>query len=183
MKYLLSCLYILFSSLGIFLMKIGGDSLKITTKGDFSFSIGYVTAVGFFSYIIIFILWQKVLTMFDLSYIFPITAGVIQIITLIIFSIVFITITTIALKKDKMPIKYALIWYFSAVALLIVAIFPKLVEIVANFLGFEASSSLIIGIVMTLLLIITLILTIIVSGQKRKITLLIQEISLIKKGN
>lgn len=101
--------------------------------------------------------------------------------TLITFSIVLFTVTTIVLRKGRMPIKYSLLWYFSAIIIFIVAVIPAIVEFIANVLGFATISNLIIGIIMTLLLFLTMSLTIITSGQKRKITLLIQEISILKE--
>lgn len=105
------------------------------------------------------------------------------IVTLIIFSIVLFLITTVVLKKGRIPIKYALVWYFAAVSIFMVAVFPFFIELLANFIGFETVSNLIIGIIITLLLFITMSLTIIVSGQKKKITLLIQEVSMLKSKN
>jgi hypothetical protein len=102
------------------------------------------------------------------------------IITLIIFSIVLFIITTIVLRKGRIPIKYALVWYFSSISLFIVALFPFILEWVASFLGFKTVSNLVVGIIISLLLFITMSLTIIVSGQKKKITLLIQEVSILK---
>lgn len=72
------------SSSGILLMKLGGDSLKFITKEQLGFKIGYVTLAGFACYLLSFLLWQKILCLFDVSYIVPITAGIIQIITLIL---------------------------------------------------------------------------------------------------
>ncbi len=84
MKYILTVLYMFFSSSGILLIKLGGDSLKLSFKENFSFNIGYLTTLGFISYIIGFILWQKILTSYNVSFIFPITTGIIQIILLIL---------------------------------------------------------------------------------------------------
>ena len=104
------------------------------------------------------------------------------IILLIIFSIVLLIITTSVLKKGRIPIKYSLVWYFSAIILLIVALVPQFLELVASLFGFETISNLIIGVLISLLLFITMSLTIIVSGQKKKITLLIQEVSMLKSA-
>lgn len=89
MKYILTVIYMILSSSGILLMKIGGDSLRFITKGQLGFSIGYVTLSGFLCYLLSFLLWQKILCLFNVSYIVPITAGIIQIITLIL-SIIFL---------------------------------------------------------------------------------------------
>ncbi len=101
-------------------------------------------------------------------------------IALIIFSIILALITTKILKKGRMPIKYSLLWYFCSLIILLVAVFPFIIEYVSNLFGFKTLSNLIIAIILALLLFLTMSLTIITSGQKKKITLLIQEISILK---
>lgn len=83
MKYLLTVLYIAFTTGGIFCMKSGGDSLQISLKNGFHFNLGYITALGFLLYICSFLLWQKLIATYDLSYIVPITTGIVQIIIII----------------------------------------------------------------------------------------------------
>ena len=100
---------------------------------------------------------------------------------LLIFSIILVVTTFVVVKRGRMPIKYSLLWFFSAFIILLVAIFPVLVESIANLIGFITISNLIIGIIISLLLFLTMSLTIISAGQNRKITLLIQEISLLKE--
>ena len=101
-------------------------------------------------------------------------------ITLILFSVILLLITTGVLKKGRIPIKYSLLWYFSALIIFVVAVFPFVIEWCANLLGFATLSNLIIGIIIGILLFLTMSLTIITSGQKKKITLLIQEVSTLK---
>lgn len=84
MKIILTFVYIVFTTLGLFLMKLGGDSLALTVKSGFSFKIGYITLLGFLSYIFSFILWQKLLVTYDLTYIVPITTGITQLVILLV---------------------------------------------------------------------------------------------------
>lgn len=84
MKYILSIIYIVFTTLGITLMKLGGDSLSLSVKGGFSFKIGWITCLGFICYIISFLLWQRLLIKYDLSVLVPIVTGISQIIILIV---------------------------------------------------------------------------------------------------
>jgi len=79
-KYILTGIYLIFTTAGIFLMKLGGNSLALTLKNGITFKIGYLTLCGFVCYLFSFLLWQKLLTTFDLSYIVPITTGISQII-------------------------------------------------------------------------------------------------------
>ena len=84
MKYILTVLYLTFTSLGVYLMKIGGDSLKITFGHSFSLKIGMITFFGFLCYAISFLIYQKLLIQFDLSSFVPIVTAIVQIIVFLI---------------------------------------------------------------------------------------------------
>lgn len=83
-KFVLTAVYITITTGGIFLMKMGGDSLSLSLKNGFNFKIGYITTLGFIFYFVSFMLWQKLIVSFDLSYIVPITTGIVQILILIV---------------------------------------------------------------------------------------------------
>ena len=83
-KWILTIIYLVLTSSGIFLMKLGGDSLSFSMKNGINFKMGYITLGGFLCYLFSFLLWQKLLVTFDLSYIVPITTGISQIIILLI---------------------------------------------------------------------------------------------------
>lgn len=100
---------------------------------------------------------------------------------LIIFAIFWFILITYFLKKNKLPVKYSLIWYAIIIIMIIVGAFPKVIEIICDFCGFQAISSFVVGIILTLMMFITLILTIIAASQKKKIALLIQELSMLKQ--
>ena len=104
-------------------------------------------------------------------------------ILLLVFSIVLAFVTTVVVKRGRMPIKYSLLWYFSSLIIFILAVFPFIIEWVAKLFGFITLSNLITSIMIGILLLLTMSLTIITAGQKRKITLLIQEISMLKEKN
>ena len=85
-----------------------------------------------------------------------------------------------SLKKDKIPVKYSVIWFFSGLVLLIVALFPNFMTSIAKILGFKILSNMLLFLLVGLLIMITMSLTIIVSSQKKQIKNLTQEISLLK---
>lgn len=89
MKYILTIVYLLFTTGGLMLMKLGGDSIAIGLKNGLSFKIGYITLLGFLCYLLSFLIWQKLLVTFDLSYIVPITTGIVQIIVLLLGLFIF----------------------------------------------------------------------------------------------
>ena len=97
-----------------------------------------------------------------------------------IIAIILILMTLVSVKKEKMPVKYSLIWLLSGFIILFVGLVPSTITIISNLLGFENMSNMVIGLFIFILLLITMALTIIVSKQKKIITLLIQEISMLK---
>lgn len=99
----------------------------------------------------------------------------------LLLAILMLVYIFVSLKKGRMPIKYALVWLIPTIVILFLAIFPFILEWVATTIGFATLSNLVIGILLTVLLFISMALTIIVAGQSTKITLLIQEISLLKE--
>ena len=101
-------------------------------------------------------------------------------IALISFSVILFIVTTIILKKGRMPEKYSLLWYFISLVIFVVAVFPNTFSFITSKIGFQTMSNMIIGIILVLLTFLTMALTIIISGQKKKATLLIQEISILK---
>ena len=88
-KYLLTLVYILFTTCGITFMKLGGDSLKLSLSKEFSLKMGWTTLLGFLFYIVSFLLWQKLLVKYDLSSMVPIVTGISQIIIIIIGYVIF----------------------------------------------------------------------------------------------
>ena len=61
-----------------------------------------------------------------------------------------------------------------------IAIIPNLMEKLAKLLGFELLSNMVLCLFIAILMFLTLILTVMMAGQKKKTTLLIQELSLLK---
>lgn len=100
---------------------------------------------------------------------------------LFIFSFISFIIIFMLLKKEKIPVKYSLVWFLSSLILFILALFPYSLTEITKLIGFQTTANLVIGIILTLLLFITMVLTIIISKQNKKITLLIQEVSLLKR--
>ena len=96
-------------------------------------------------------------------------------------AIVLTLVLLFIVRNGKITIKYSIFWFFSCLLLLITGIMPFILVWIADLLGFQVVSNLVIGIFIFILLLITLSLTIIVSSQANKITLLIQEVSMLKE--
>ena len=84
MKIIFVILYLILTVSGLILMKKGGNSGNIQiNNGDIAFSINWISAIGFVCYICSFLLFTRMVIMFDLSYIMPLTTGIVQILTLV----------------------------------------------------------------------------------------------------
>ena len=102
------------------------------------------------------------------------------IIALILFSLLLLCIVLKLIADRKLPVRYSLIWIFSSILIFFVGVFPNLIEFVTSAFGFVAISNFVIGILLTMLLSITLILAVIVSGQKKQIKRITQELSILR---
>ena len=78
------------------------------------------------------------------------------------------------------PVKYSLLWAIGVIVLIILSVWPNILVSLANLIGFQTISNMVTGVLFVILLFITISLTVIVSGQKKKITLLVQEVSILK---
>lgn len=89
MKIILIIIYLILTVAGLILMKMGGNTgtLSIENK-DINFGINMISALGFICYICSFLLFTKIIGMFDLSYIYPIITGIVQILSLVLSSLV-----------------------------------------------------------------------------------------------
>lgn len=103
-------------------------------------------------------------------------------IILFIFSLIWFGIILGLIRKNKLPIKYSLVWISAIFIIILIAVIPGFLEIFAKAFGFLTISNLVIGILLTILLTITLILTMIIARQKKQMILLIQEVSIIKSA-
>ena len=83
-KYILVIFYIILYIAGLILLKFGGNTGNLTFEnGSFIFSMNLISLVGFISYILSFLLFTNIVVKFNLSYIMPISSGLVQVITLI----------------------------------------------------------------------------------------------------
>jgi len=89
----------------------------------------------------------------------------------------------VLLRKKKVNIKYSLIWIILFTILLIATVIPGFLVWVTHLLGFKTASNMVFSLILSVLVTITIVLTVIVSQQDKKIRLLIQEISILKKDN
>lgn len=105
---------------------------------------------------------------------------------LILISVLFILVVIFMIiyfiKKDKIKVKYSIIWLLLFVILLVCILIPGFLYLLTNILGFNTPSNMIFSMLLAVLVIISISLTGIVSSQDKKIRLLIQEVSILKKN-
>lgn len=91
MRIIMIVFYLTFTVSGLILMKKGGNAGSITnSNGEFGFSISWISALGFVCYIISFLLFTRIIMIFEnVSYISPICNGIAQA-CIVIASIIFL---------------------------------------------------------------------------------------------
>ncbi len=107
-------------------------------------------------------------------------AGVLRIVLFvgIIFYLIFITSLV---KKRSLDLRYSLLWYLTAIVLLVLDIFPQIVTWASRLLGIQTESNFIYLVIMFFMLLLLITVTSIVSKQKAEIRTLIQKLSILEK--
>lgn len=90
MQIILIIIYLLLTVSGLVLMKMGNNPGSIAIKdGTATFGISLISFAGLVCYLCSFLLFTRIVVMFDLSYIMPIVTGIVQILTLVASKVVF----------------------------------------------------------------------------------------------
>ena len=90
MRVILVIVYLILTISGLIFMKLGGNPGTLAIKdNNIAMSMNIVSGIGFVCYICSFLLFTRIVVMFDLSYIFPLCTGIVQIVTLIAAYFVF----------------------------------------------------------------------------------------------
>ena len=89
MFYILYILYLLLTCLGLIFLKMGGQSTDIKiSEFIFSMQIDCKFVIGLICYVISFLLYIVVLQKRDLSYIYPLSAGIVNVVSVMVGVIV-----------------------------------------------------------------------------------------------
>ena len=90
MKFILVGIYVVLTLSGLVLMKLGGNPGSFSmAEGNINFGISPISLIGLICYICSFLLFTRIVVMFDLSYIMPLTTAIVQILTLVAAKVVF----------------------------------------------------------------------------------------------
>lgn len=108
--------YVLLSVGGLVLFKLGAEETPVSvsfTGGKFSFAIALKSILGLCCYVISFLLYMYLVSIYDLSYIAPIATGAVYIITML---------SSYAIFKEPMTIIKIMGSIFILVGLLLINI-------------------------------------------------------------
>ena len=119
MQIILVLIYLVLTLSGLILMKFGGNSGSFSmADGNINFGISPISLIGFICYICSFLLFTRIVVLFDLSYIMPLTTGIVQVLTLVASKVIFkenfstqgiigasIVIIGILIMNIKLPVK------------------------------------------------------------------------------
>ena len=106
--------------------------------------------------------------------------GRLRIFLLAAICIYFVTMFQL-LKHRALNLKYTLLWLVSGFVMLIMALFPRLLELFAVLVGIDDPMNALFSVVSFCIIIILMSLTAIVSRQNEKSKTLIQSIALLEK--
>lgn len=100
MKFLITAIYLLLTSSGLVLFKLGANDCTTFSlaKGIVNFKISLLSIAGIICYGISFILYLGLVSKLNLSYIVPVTTGIMQILILLASIYIFketVTLTNI----------------------------------------------------------------------------------------
>ena len=90
MQIVLVRIYLILTLSGLILMKKGGNPGSLAIEnGNMNFGINLISLAGLFCYLCSFLLFTRIVVMFDLSYIMPICTGIVQVLTLVASKVIF----------------------------------------------------------------------------------------------
>lgn len=101
--------------------------------------------------------------------------------SLILGVIIYLTILLQLLRKRSLDLKYTLVWIFSGIVMMFIAIFPSIINGITKFIGIVDATNGLFAIVLFLLILILMSITSIVSNMKKKNTQLTQQCALLEK--
>ncbi len=85
------------------------------------------------------------------------------------------------IRKSKMKIESSISWFFFAVVIFLLSVFPDIVIVVSNWIGIQSPTNLIYLIMIFITIGTTFSLSIKLSMQEHKINILTEEIAILRK--
>lgn len=101
-------------------------------------------------------------------------------ITVIVLALAFAVYVVRLILKDRMQLRYSLLWFLLVIVIVGTAIWPDPLFALSEMLGFRAPANFIFLVGMALILALLLSLSVVVSWQSHYIRTLVQELALLK---
>ena len=101
----------------------------------------------------------------------------------IIFSIAFIIFIMNLVRKNKLDEKYSILWLFASIVILIVALFPSIITIVAQKFNVFYPPTLMLLFAIIILGAYIVHITVVITKQNKMIVKLTQELGILKEKN
>lgn len=98
----------------------------------------------------------------------------------IIIGVVFLVMMIELIRKNRVTLKYALLWLFSGLVLLVLAIFPQVLNWISRLIGVYSPVNALFAILLCCGLVLMISFSVIVSGNKKAEVRLTQKISLLE---
>lgn len=102
-------------------------------------------------------------------------------IVLICVLLIYIFFILRAVKRKNMRIGYLIFWMITGLLLIVALLIPDLVNTITRLVGFELPINMIFSIAIFIILYLIFDISALISKEENKTTMLIQEISLLKK--
>ena len=102
-------------------------------------------------------------------------------ITLLLGVLFYLTVIIALIKKEQLNLRYTLLWLFSGVVMMILAVFPQVASFIAGCMGVETPANAVFVIEALFALLIILSLTSVVSNQMLRIRKLTQTQAMLEK--
>ena len=98
----------------------------------------------------------------------------------IVVGVVFLVMMIELIRKNRVTLKYALLWLFSGLVLLVLAIFPQVLNWISRLIGVYSPVNALFAILLCCGLVLMISFSVIVSGNKKAEVRLTQKISLLE---
>ncbi len=102
-------------------------------------------------------------------------------IVLIIITLIYIFLILKSIRKKKLQMSFSVFWLITGILLIIALLIPNLVENISKILGFEVPANMVFCLTIFVSFYLIFNLTIGLSKENKKNTMLVQEVSILKK--
>lgn len=102
-------------------------------------------------------------------------------IVLIVITVIYLLMLIRKLKTGALQLSFSIFWIFTGLFLVVIAVFPIIVQNISGFFGFQTTANMLFLITIFIAYYLIFELTLKLSQENKKNTALVQEISLLKR--